>query len=47
MTFLFAGQAPGVVWRPRPYELQVFVIGPTQELVNDIMTKVIRARTRR
>ena len=42
-TYVFSG-LPGVVWRPSPYELEVFIVGPTQDLVNDIMTKVITAK---
>jgi WD40 repeat protein len=46
-TFLYQGVLPGVIWRPRPYQLQVFVVGTTQEVVNDIMTKVIRTKRSR
>jgi hypothetical protein len=46
-AFLFGGEAPGVVWRPPPYDLELFVVGPTQELVNDVMTRLIDAKKER
>jgi hypothetical protein len=44
-TFLYSiGELRGVAWRPRPYDLEVFVLASTQDLANDIMTKLIRAK---
>lgn len=43
-SFVYANTLPGMVWRPRPYDLEIAVVGATEEMVNDIMTKLIRGR---